>query len=188
MYVKKTLKFSEDLLVPLFATESRLPEVEKPPRPGMTADGKEPDEVDIEIWKDEVKEVIMRKRALHSTLSAIHAIVWGQCSEAMKARLKALDAYEERTVTDDCKWLLSNIQAITMQFDEKHHGYTSILDATAGFLNCRQHVGQSVTNYVEAIKSYINTIEYHGGTIALNIDLAPKTAADGRKLSEKERI
>ena len=75
-----------------------------------------------------------------------------------------------------------------MQFDEKHHGNTSMLDATAGLLNCRQQIGQSVaSNYLEAIKKHIDTIEYHGGTIALDIDLAPETAADGRKLSEKER-
>ena len=106
----------------------------------------------------------------------------------MMARLQPLEAYEEKTAADDCKWLLSNIQAITMQFDEKHHGYTSMLEATAGFFNCKQQIGQSVTNYVEAIKeSHIDSIEYHGGTIALNIDLAPETAADGRKLSTKER-
>jgi hypothetical protein len=104
--------------------------------------------------------VIKWKRALRSNLSAIHAIVWGQCSEAMKARIKVLEAYEEKTAADDCKWLLSNIQAIAMQLDEKHHGYTSMLDATAGFLlNCRQQVGQSVINYVEAINSHIDTID-----------------------------
>ena len=186
-YVKKTLKFSEDLS-PLFATDSKLPEIEKPAKPGKTADGKDPDEADIEIWKEEVKEMNKRKRVLRSNLSAMHAIIWGQCSEAMKARLKSLDEYEERTAADDCKWLLSNIQAITMQFDEKHHGYTSMLDATAGFLNCRQQVGQSVANYVEALKNHIDTIEYHGGTIAMNINLAPETASDGRVLSEKERV
>jgi hypothetical protein len=49
-YVKETLKFVSEDLAPLFATESRLPEVEKPPRPGKMADGKDPDEVDIKIW------------------------------------------------------------------------------------------------------------------------------------------
>lgn len=102
--------------------------------------------------------------------------MWGQCSEAMKARLKSPEAYDAKTAEDDCKWLFSNIQVITMLFDENHHGYTSMLDATVGgFLNCKQQFGQSVTNYVDAIKCHIDTIEYHGqGTIALNVDRAPK--------------
>ena len=65
--------------------------------------------------------------------------------------------------------------------------YLSMLNATAGFLNCRQQPDQSVSNYLEALKSHIDTVGYHGGTLVLNINMAPKTALDGRKLSEVER-
>ena len=188
-HAKKTFKYSEDLLAPLFATESRLPVLATPPKPTKTTDGKEPDEADIELWREEIKELAKRKRALQSNLSTIQASIWGQCSEAMRARIKkSLAEYEAKTAKDDCKWFLSNIQAITMQFDERRHGYTSMLNAMAGFLNCRQQPKQSVTNYMEALKSHIHTVEYHGGTLVLNIDLAPETAMDWRKLSEAEQL
>ena len=99
----------------------------------------------------------------------------------MRVRIKSLAKYETKTAEDDdCKWFLSNIQAITMQFDERRHGYKSMLNATAGFLNCRQQPEQSVTNYMEVLRSHIDTVEY-------NIDIAPETAMDGRKLSETDR-
>jgi hypothetical protein len=69
--------------------------------------------------EEEIKELAKRKRALCSNLSAIQTIIWGQCSEVMKARVKSLPEYVARTTEDDCKWLLSNIQSITMQFDER---------------------------------------------------------------------
>ena len=184
--VKKTLKNSEDLK-PLFATESTLPVLPTPPKPTKGPDGKEPDDADVELWKEEIKALAKQKRVLRSNLSAIHAIIWGQCSEAMKARIKSLSEYEVKAAEDDCKWFLSNIQAITMQFDERHHGYTSMLNAIDGLLNCRQQPDQSVTNYMEALKSHIDTVEYHGGTLVLNLDLAPETAPDGRQLSQEER-
>ena len=106
----------------------------------------------------------------------------------MKARVKSLADYETRTANDDCMWFLNNIQAITMQFDERHHhGYTLMLNAVAGLVNCRQQPEQSVTSYLEALKSHVDTVEYHGGTLVLNLDLAPETALDGTKLSETER-
>ena len=70
-----------------------------------------------------------------------------------------------------------------------HHGYLPMLNATAGFLHCRQQPDQSVSNYLEALKSHIDTVEYHGGTLILNLNMArPETALDGRQLcSEVER-
>jgi hypothetical protein len=156
--------------------------LEKPAKPGDDAD-----EVDLEIWKEDIRDLSKRKRVLRGNLAAVQAVIWGQCSEAMKAKVKSLDGYDASTETNDCKWLLSNIKAVTMQFDAKHNGYVSMLNATAGFLNCRQQPGQSADNYLEALKSHTDTIEYHGGTLALNVNLAPKTKADGSKYSNAER-
>ena len=57
---KKTFKYSKDL-APLFATDSRLPVLATPPKSAKTAEGKEPDEADIELWKEEIKELAKRK-------------------------------------------------------------------------------------------------------------------------------
>jgi hypothetical protein len=144
-YVKKGLKYAEDL-APLFAPEMKLPTLEKPTKPGEGAD-----ETDLAIWNEEVRDYAKRKRVLRGNLAAIHAVIWGQCSEAMKAKVKSLDGYSDSVAADNCEWLLNNIKAVTMQFDAKHNGYISMLDATASFLNCRQQQGQSADNYLEAV-------------------------------------
>ncbi|KAI2492643.1 hypothetical protein MHU86_21919 [Fragilaria crotonensis] len=127
-YAKKTLKYAEDLS-PLFASEMKLPVLEKPARPGEEAD-----ETDIAIWNEDVRDYAKRKRVLRGNLAAIHAVIWGQCSESMKAKVKSLDGYADSVANDNCEWLLNNIKAVTMQFDAKHNGYISMLDATASFL------------------------------------------------------
>jgi Reverse transcriptase (RNA-dependent DNA polymerase) len=185
-YAKKTMKYPEDL-APLFATSSTLPVLAKPPRPLPVPPATVAAEDDLEIWKEDLRNLSKRKSVLRGNLSAIHAVIWGQCSEAMRVKLRSIDGYEENRKADDCKWFLSNIQAVTMQFDTKHNGYISMLDATAGFVNCRQQRGQSVSAYLEVLKSFSDTIEYHGGTIVLNPDLAPTHDADGRALSQLER-
>lgn len=172
-YAKKSLKCAEDLKS-LFATDMKMPILERPEVPDDDAD-----ETDMAIWNEDIKDYAKRKRALRGNLAAIQAVIWGQCSEAMKAKLKSIDGYEQSMSDDDCEWMLKNIKAITMQFDAKHNGYISMLDATAGFLNCRQQQGQTADSYLEALKGHADTIEYHGGILVLNQNLVPTMKDDG---------
>ena len=104
-HAKKMFKCSKDL-APLFATQPRLPLLVAPPKPAKTSEGKEPDEGDVELWREEIKELAKRKRILHSNLSAIQeAIIWGQCSEAMKAHVKSLNTRPGPPKTTACSSL-----------------------------------------------------------------------------------
>jgi hypothetical protein len=105
----------------------------------------------------------------------------------MKTKIKLIDGYIKRAEENDCKWLLSNINAVTMQFDAEHNGHLSMLDATTGFVNCRQQPGQSADHYLEALKSHTDTIEYHGGTLAPNPKLDPEWKDDGTRYTDEER-
>ena len=110
---------------------------------------------------------------------AIEAIIWAQCSKAMKAKVKSLQGYLRATEESDCKWFLCSIQSVMMQFDAKHKGYLAMLNATAGFVNCRQQPNQTADHYMVAIRGHVDTVEYHDGRIALNPTLAPEFAPDG---------
>ena len=197
-HVKKTMKNPEDL-ASLFATVCRMPVLIRPPRPvaappAPTGDGDTAaaDTEDIkaeidEIWKEDLRALSKRKSVLRGNLSAIHAVIWGQCSEATKTKLKSLYEFPASAEQDNCEWFLRTINAIIMQFDAKHNGYLAMLDATANFLNCRQQQSQTVSNYMDTFKSHVDTIEYHGGTVVLNQNLAPGRAPDGRPLSQAEQ-
>ena len=180
-YVKKGMKYSEDL-APLFAAQMTQPVIEKPTSPGADAD-----ETDTLIWKEDVKEYSKRLRIMRGNLAAIQAVVWGQCSEAMKAKIKSIHDYDTKTTECDCAWLLKNIKAVTMQFDDKRNGYVSLLDAMAGFLNCRQQQGQTADSYLESMKSWVDTIEHHGGSVVYNPKLAPEKDANGITRTDEER-
>ena len=99
-YVKKTLKYSEDL-APLFAENMKVPTLTMPEEPGTEA-GKTAEM----IFTEEIKEYVKRTRTLKSNLATLHAVIWGQCSEAMKAKVKSHDSYKDRSVENDCFWFL----------------------------------------------------------------------------------
>jgi hypothetical protein len=80
-HVKKTMKNPEDL-ASLFALQPYLPVLTKPPKPVATSGKADdlPDEGDLEVWKQDLRELSKRKQAPRgNTMAAIHAVVWGQC-------------------------------------------------------------------------------------------------------------
>jgi hypothetical protein len=180
-YIKKNLVFSEDL-ASLFAPTPALPVLARPA--GLPAGHDDTDEF---IWKEELKEFVKRRRTLVGNLSSVYAVVWGQCSEAMKAKIKSSDEYEVRSLNNDCHWLLREIRSVTLQFDQKSISYISLLDARASFHKCRQRQGQSATSYLEEMRGWVDTIEYHGGTVGESYTLVNENDDDGNARTEDER-
>ena len=46
------------------------------------------------IWQEEMKEYFRDKKKLKTSLKKLHALIWGQTSNAMCTKLHALDEYE----------------------------------------------------------------------------------------------
>ena len=84
-YAKKHEKFAKDL-VPLFAATIKNPAVDLPEDlPTSPA----PSKTEEMIWTEEVKTYVKRSQALRGNLATLYAITWGQCSEAMKAKVRS---------------------------------------------------------------------------------------------------
>lgn len=181
-HVKKSCKFPRDL-TPLFAEEMKEPTVVKPKALAPTAD-----EVDKAIWGEEIKTYIKRSQELQNNFAIIHAVAWGQCSEAMRAKIKSHAKYTETTERNDCYWLLKQIKSVTLQFDETKYGFVSIMDARANFLNCRQGQGQTAADFIEQLRSWADAIEYHGGSVAESHELIAEMADDGTARTVEERM
>ena len=77
------------------------------------------DEVDKAIWDQDIKEFSRRRSVFRNNLAAVQAIILGQCSEAMKDKLKSYPNFKDQRKKVNCCWLLQQIWRITLQFDEK---------------------------------------------------------------------
>ena len=180
-YVNKSCKFPQDL-APLFATEMKEPILVRPER--LPADA---DEVDKAIWAEELKGFVKRSAELLANFVHIHSVVWGQCSEAMCSKIKAHPQYIERTEKHDCYWLLKQIKAVTLQFDETKDDFMSIMDARTSFLNCQQGQHQTTEDYLDQIRGWCDAIEYHGGSVSESYHLIPDTDSNGRARTIEQR-
>jgi hypothetical protein len=89
------MKYAVDL-APLFATDMTAPEIKRPAKPGVGTD-----KVDDAIWREELKDYVKQVRVLKDNMASVMAIIWGQCSEAMKTKIISQPEYQERYSTND---------------------------------------------------------------------------------------
>lgn len=53
-----------------------------------------------------------RVKALENNTHHTYAVIWGQCSSALQAKLKQVENFEEKATACDCAWILEQIKAI----------------------------------------------------------------------------
>jgi hypothetical protein len=180
-YAKKHLKFAEDL-APLFAETIAAPTAMEPQEltPNAT-------QLQTLIWNEEVKVYVKRSREMRSNLAALYAVAWGQCSEAMKSKLKSTEGHATARDANDCEWLLRSIRSITLQFDSTRNIFLSLVTARASFYTYRQEPGQTVDSYINGLRGWAETIESYGGTISESFELIPETDDDGEERDQAAR-
>ena len=175
-YAKTNLQYSEDLAA-LFSAPPKNPTLEEPSNiEGSTSELKKM------MFAEEVKEFVRRTRALRSNLATLHTVIWGQCSDDMKSKVRTHEGYKERTAENDCNWLLRQIKSVTMQYDVSKNGHLSLMEALESYYRCRQQPGQSVEDYIYTIEGWAETIESHGGNIVVNLALIPENHKNGEPI------
>ena len=184
-YVSKTLNNTEDLYS-LFDDEEMTEPVLEEPAPLEVGYN----EVDKAIWDQDIKEFSRRRSGFRNNLAAVQAIILGQCSEAMKDKLKSYPNFKEQTKKVNCCWLLQQIRRITLQFDEKKNAYISIMNAQRSFLSFTQFPGQTLESFRASLRGWAVTLTQQGGSIAANFTLVPAKiteAEDSPLRTDEER-
>ena len=172
-YAKRELNTTD--LGGLFGSQITKPTI---PRPADLAAGAS--ELDTLIQKEEIKQYVTRTAALKGHMVAVHSVAWGQCSEALRAKIKSLTDYTTRNESHDCVWLFTKIQSVMQKFEETRHAFTSMVIVMNSLASCRQGPDQLVSDYVDRIRTIAETIEHHGGSIGdIFLSAIPSAAASG---------
>jgi hypothetical protein len=122
------LKYHEDIAGLFDPEEMKNPEIQKPKELG-----EKPTDFDRAIQQEEAKDYVKRARILKSNMSTVFSVIWGQCSDDMKTKLKSTPGFAEAT-KEDCTWLLKKIKGISLKFDEMRNAFLSASDARGSFL------------------------------------------------------
>ena len=109
-YIAKKLKYPGDMAS--LTKDFVRPEIPKPTELEVS----ETNRLVLAIWEKKVAAYCTRTDDPDSNVKTAYAVIWGQCSEAMKAKLTSLDDFETKSHESDCVWTLKEIKGITYCF------------------------------------------------------------------------
>jgi hypothetical protein len=119
----------------------------------------------IVIWEKEVSAYCTRTDYLDSNLKTAYAVIWGQCSEVMGAKLTSLEDFEIKSHKSVCVWILKEIKCITYRFEGQCYIYRSLDNARTCYYAYTQGVEASISSYLEHFHSLVEVLEHYGGAI-----------------------
>ncbi len=178
-YIAKNVKYPGDMVA--LTKEVAKPTLTKPGE----LDPNEKSELVKALWNREVDGYFTRTGHIESNLKATYAIVWGQCSEAMRAKLKSQSDFGVKDGESDCVWLLTAIRTIIVKFEEKSYIQLALTDAWIMYYTYRQGPDMTVATYIEEFRTLVDVLEHHGGSIGID---EGRLKAEDTTLSDTEKV
>jgi hypothetical protein len=91
------------------------------------------DQTDLAIWGKEVEAFVKRKGYLNENLCSAYSLIWGQCTEALRSKLRAKTEFETISQQFDCVELLKLIKDTVFKFSSQKYKPHALHEATRVF-------------------------------------------------------
>ena len=140
------------------------PKIKAPMAPPRDAQGNR-DETETELWKIRLKNHSAREIALETNKQKAFALLWGQCTSAMRAQLKEDDSWREVRADHDVIKMVKLIRSAMYNVETKTYLPESLELALTGYVNHFQRRNESNADYQERFLNLIEVYEQHGGDI-----------------------
>ena len=134
----------------------------EPKRP-LKGTGDKYDDFEMEEWRMKYKIFLEHKSIMKSNEKKLYALVWGQCTQALKSELMGLDKYEESEKNADAKWLLKNIKLISAGVDTTVNVVVTYHQQFMNILFLRQGLSESMEDYLKRFNALTETTKLAGG-------------------------
>jgi hypothetical protein len=144
-------------------------EEDKPMQPKKPADlTSMATKTDKEIWKQEVAIFIKTKAMIESHVCSLFSLVLGQCTDAMKAKLEALDNWDTMVTEMNGLDLLLQVKTITFQFESTQYELHALIDAKHHFWSFNQSQFDN-QEYHQLFQSHVQVITHCGRTLGYEV-------------------
>jgi Zinc knuckle len=179
-YVGRTLSYGNDIANAI--TNLRLPTIVEPPEPVPTPPATTLSKAQDKIFEKQIVEYCKRIAQLEENVKKVFAIVWGQCSEALREKLRALPNFTQMQSDGDGLGLLKEIQDIAFKRERGKDPWHAYFEATLQLFLFRQGDNMSLQHYFEKFQNLCDVVDHCGGGLGnvreLQQEMLTKIAAD----------
>ncbi|MEL7196302.1 MAG: hypothetical protein AAFO96_27965, partial [Bacteroidota bacterium] len=130
--------------------------------------GENPSVAAMKKYEIELTEKLKREGQIGSYLKKAYALVWGQCSESIRDRVKADPDYETFFGKGDTIGLLKAIRGCILDFQSHKYLTETHYDVLKKFYACRQGKEETVQTYKTRFDAIVEQVEHVGAIIGEN--------------------
>jgi hypothetical protein len=148
--------------------------------------------VDQEIFKEKIRMYVKIESAVETTMKSLYDLIWGQCSESLRSRLRGHDDYATYSPGADSIALLKGIRAEMTGFRDKQYLPHALHKIMQDFYNLAQGKHRNNQEYYDEFNSMVLTAKESGATIGAHpaaiTDELDTSAADSKNPTLDEQI
>ena len=141
----------------------RKRELERPAHPGPGADV-----ADMQIWVEQVKEHVKRVNTLEENLRTVYSLIYGQCTEGLRERIRAHNDFVTADTEQDALTLLRIIRSAMFHTQTQRNRQHAIHEAKRRFYLFSQDRNMSCQAYLEKFRNLIEVAEHAGATMGID--------------------
>ena len=120
----------------------------------------------IKIWEKEVNEYMARIRDYSENKWALFAVVLGQCSEAMRAKLQVHEDYKNWERVHDVVNLLREIKGVSELFDSRAYFLEAFVNVKKQFFFAQQEAEESNADYFARFRKVCSIAKHYGADLS----------------------
>ncbi len=131
---------------------------------------------DTRIWERLVDAYVKAETTLESDLKKAYSLVYGQCSDALRAKLESI-TNQSTVAATDVIGLLRNIKSATFSFQSQKYEPHALHEAKRRFYQTSQHKNATCQSYLETFQNSVEVLEYTGGETGTDMGLVERALA-----------
>ena len=119
-------------------------------------------------WTKKLDEVMKRESTLEENVKKVYSLIWGQCTDAMRQRIEALDTFAEMSRKGDGVGLLKALKAAAFNFQSQKNLEHALHESKRRFYMCSQGKYNTTQAYLETFQNTVDVVEHSGGQLGLD--------------------
>jgi Zinc knuckle len=117
------------------------------------------------LWEKAVDEVAKMQGHYNQNLMSLFALVLGQCSDALREKLRSKTEYAQVNTTQNGLQLLNVIRGVAFNYESNKFVAQAVAENIGKVWKCIQEPNESNANFADRFKTTVEVVEQSGGEI-----------------------
>jgi hypothetical protein len=124
------------------------------------------DPVDQAICNEDIRQFVRNKAAIIAAMKAICSVIWGQCSEGLRSKLKSNSSYNGTSADANSLALLKEIRSEMTGFKKRNYLPHSVHSTMREFYNLSQGKHRTNQEYYDEFNKLVAAVDECGTMVA----------------------